>query len=371
MGLWFAKSKPSFDTFLDPFVTSCNKLSVEGFEWTYNDNVIQSKVFFPMVAADSPARCCLQGLRQYNGAQSCPWCLIPGENCTLEGGSHKWVFIPNSRTPLVKRTHDTFLEDVRMLDHQLSVRGDGSCNGVINASRFLLLHEFDIVDGFVFDYMHTTLLGVLKTYTNMLFDSSNHMFDFYLNKGASIEISKLLLRCRLPYETQRSVRDISDMKNWKAHEWKNWMILCIPILKGFLPLKYIEHLAKFVVAFNILLAEKIPLEKVSFAEKLLEQFCLEAHEYFGPKFCTFNMHLLLHAGDCVRKWGPLWAYSLFQFEHANGLMTRMFNGTTKVCMQIMNKVIITQQIRSIGESFFQNVEANDDFNSLVDKKNLS
>ena len=367
VGMWFAKSKPSFDTFLKPFINACNKLTLDGFEWTYNDTIIKSQVLFPMVAADSPARCCLQGLRQYNGAHSCPWCLIRGENCTLEGGSHKWVFIPN-KSPMVKRTHESFLSDVRMLNHQVSVRGDGSYNGVINASKFMLLQDFDMVDGFVFDYMHTTLLGVLKTYTNMLFDSSNHTRDFYLDKGASIAISKLLLRCKVPYETQRAVRDISDIKNWKAHEWKTWMVICIPILKEFLPLKYIDHLARFVLAFNILLADTITIEEASFAENLLQQFCLEAHAYFGPQFCTFNMHLLLHAADCVRNWGPLWSYSLFQFENANGVLTRLFNGTSKICMQIVNKVVITQQVRSIGESFFKHVEANDFFNSLVDKK---
>lgn len=367
-GLWFAKSKPTFDTFLEPFIRSCNKLSEDGFEWMCDDVVIHSKVFFPIVAADSPARCSLQGLRQYNGAHSCPWCMIRGENFTLEGGSHKWVFIPNRRTPVEKRTHDTFVRDVRLLKHQVRVRGDDSCNGVIKASQFLLLTEFDMVDGFVFDYMHTALLGVLKTYTNMLFDSTNHTFDFYLDKHASMEVSKLLLRCKVPHETQRAVRPITDIKNWKAHEWKTWMIICIPILKGFLPPKYIHHLAKFVVAFNLLLSNEITLEKATLAEDLLTQFCYEAYDYFGPKVCTFNLHLLLHASDCVRKWGPLWAYSLFQFEHANGMMTRLLGGTTKVCMQIVNKMIITQQIRSIGQLYITDREVNDFFNTLVDKK---
>ena len=30
-----------------------------------------------------------------------------------------------------------------------------------------------------------------------------------------------------------------------------------------------------------------------------------------------NIHLLSHIAECVRNWGPLWAYSCFQFEGMN------------------------------------------------------
>jgi len=34
-----------------------------------------------------------------------------------------------------------------------------NCVGIKTASYFLVLQEFNIVDGFTFDYMHTILLG--------------------------------------------------------------------------------------------------------------------------------------------------------------------------------------------------------------------
>ena len=68
VALWSGKSKPEFNTFLKPFVVQCNQLTNDGFEWFHDNNEITSKVLFTMVAADSAARCILQGIKQYNGS---------------------------------------------------------------------------------------------------------------------------------------------------------------------------------------------------------------------------------------------------------------------------------------------------------------
>jgi hypothetical protein len=46
--------------------------------------------------------------------------------------------------------------------------------------------------------------------------------------------------------------------------------------------------------------------------------------------CTYNVHLLLHAAECVSNWGPLSKYSTFQFENYNGILLNYFQGTQKV-----------------------------------------
>ena len=45
-----------------------------------------------------------------------------------------------------------------------------------------------------------------------------------------------------------------------------------------------------------------------------------------------NVHLLKHIPDCVRDWGPLWAYSCFSFESMNGHLKRHFHGAR--CMNV-------------------------------------
>jgi len=94
VGLWFGLKKPSFDTFLTPFVTQCKLLSDEGLTWKYNGVEIISHVFFPIIAADSAARPRLQGIKQYNGHYSCPWCLEKGEMCHLNNQTKPQLIFP-------------------------------------------------------------------------------------------------------------------------------------------------------------------------------------------------------------------------------------------------------------------------------------
>jgi len=58
----------------------CNELIQEGIQWTYGSVTYHSNVKFSIMAADSAARCLLQGLRQFNGECSCPWCYAKGQH---------------------------------------------------------------------------------------------------------------------------------------------------------------------------------------------------------------------------------------------------------------------------------------------------
>lgn len=126
------------------------------------------------------------------------------------------------------------------------------------------------------------------------------------------------------------------------------MIICIPVLKGILREPYIGHLAKLVQGVTLLISDKVSTEDIEKSEKSLIEFYKEASGLYSDVVLTYNMHLLTHAPDCVRKWGPLWAYSLFQFEHANGIIGGMFKGTRCVAMQIVKNLAVVEGIRYVS-----------------------
>ncbi|CAG7831085.1 unnamed protein product [Allacma fusca] len=80
--------------------------------------------------------------------------------------------------------------------------------------------------------------------------------------------------------------------------------------------------------------ENITEEDISYTQDQLKGFVFQAKNLYGLKCCTFNLHILLHAASCVKKWGPLWAYSAFQYENFNGILSRMFRSSQKVITQI-------------------------------------
>ncbi|CAG7731346.1 unnamed protein product, partial [Allacma fusca] len=55
-GLWFGTQKPNFSTFFTPVVKMFNDLQINGVHWNLMGTNIISKVVFPIMVCDSPAR---------------------------------------------------------------------------------------------------------------------------------------------------------------------------------------------------------------------------------------------------------------------------------------------------------------------------
>ena len=67
-------------------------------------------------------------------------------------------------------------------------------------------------------------------------------------------------------------------------------------------------------------------------------FLMHAHSLImlaiGPNSNTMKVHLLRHITSCVRDWGPLWAYSAFQFEGMNHNIKKLFHGSRNTSIEV-------------------------------------
>lgn len=93
VGLWFGQSKATIYTFLQPAIDVMNSMSKEPLEWKVGEVSIWSTVIFPMVAADSAARCQIQGIKQYNGESSCTFCTAPGKQHGVGSRQGSFYFV--------------------------------------------------------------------------------------------------------------------------------------------------------------------------------------------------------------------------------------------------------------------------------------
>jgi hypothetical protein len=371
-GLWFGSSKPNFDTFLTPFVEQCRLLSHSGIQWELKGEIIQSFVFFPMLVADSPARCQVQGIKQYNGKFSCTWCLIPGRSFTNHQNerSHKWIFPPIKAKNVRKRCHETFLLNLQQLQNKLASGESDSEFGIKTASKLLLVPKFDIVYGFVFDIMHVGFLGIARRLLNLWTDTSMHCEDFYIGRKIK-EIDEKFLRVLVPSDTHRTARSISDRKFWKATEWRTWMIVAPIILDGILKEKYLNHFRLFSSSILMLSRSKIQIEELDWIENNLFRFVARTKKLYGLEYCSYNNHLLIHAAECVKNWGPLFAYSAFQFEDYNGIFLNFFHGTQYVPTQITNRVQEILCLRMLQSSSFHDFAAREFFFQILENRKCS
>lgn len=354
LGIWIGKTKPEFDTFLKPIVDMCNSLSTSPIFWKSGEIQINSKVYFPILTADSVARCQIQGINQFNGMYGCPWCLIKGKTYWSTERKHKWVY-PGDNEVQPPRTQVNFITDLRKLN-QILTSGSSSVkhiHGVKSASRLLLLKKFNIVNGFVFDIMHTAFLGVTRTFTHLWFDSCNSGQPYYIRLKQN-EVNRRLKSLLLPFELSRSIRSLDEMNHWKASEWRVWTYVAPLVLRGILADAYLKHFQRYSISIMLLCDEYVSAVDRNFASINLLRFVSDIQNLYGTHSCTFNVHALIHTTDCVENWGPLWAYSAFQFENFNGVLLKSFRGTQKVITQISNRSVEMIAMQKFGRQVILN-----------------
>ena len=85
------------------------------------------------------------------------------------------------------------------------------------------------------------------------------------------------------------------------------------------------------------------------ADKLLDSFVQSFSILYSERFCTLNVHQLIHLVDDVRDLGPLYTHSCFTFEDKNGFLLKLFHGTQFIDHQILSAVSLTQKLPKLRE----------------------
>lgn len=158
--LWFGHDKPDMTAFLQPFVDTFNRLSEQGINCKIGNTVKNLKVYALCCCVDTVARAPMQGMIQYNGKNGCNWCHHLAEYVICKkGGCNKYTLLEEAATDRTHRqTRDAMTEIA-------SRRAKGSpIAGVQSVSPLIYLTCFDIINGFVPNFMHCVDLDVAKYY---------------------------------------------------------------------------------------------------------------------------------------------------------------------------------------------------------------
>ena len=109
------------------------------------------------------------------------------------------------------------------------------------------------------------------------------------------QIDKILMKIRLPIESSRDVRSLNERSHYKASEWLNIAFyLALPLLKNYLPYKYVNNLIKYVVFLRILCQDTISKTNLIESEPIFTEFIKEYQNLFGKDNMTSNLHGHLH-----------------------------------------------------------------------------
>lgn len=249
--------------FLQPVVAEFNNLSDEVIKCNIQGEERTISPYVICCCVDTVARAPMQEIQAHNGHNSCSWCLHPGTYSKV----FKAMKFPAYNYK--NRTHEGALQDVKLLKKKIkgnvflkSLRRKKKkihVNGFVTRTPLFDLKHFDIINGFVPDYLHNCLLGICRQFDFYWFKWDNPVIR--IQKQDIQKIDKMLLEICPPSAIDRLPRSIEERKFWKAKEWQNYLLyFSTPLIKGLMNERYVKHWVLLVESVYTLLQEKITLD---------------------------------------------------------------------------------------------------------------
>lgn len=124
----------------------------------------------------------------------------------------------NNVIPLPKlRTHEETLNIMLNLDEVENTYG------VTHPSPLINFPHFDVIKGFLPDYLHSCLEGVAKQFLKYFLDS--------LNDDTIKQLDECMKTITVPQQIARLTRPLSARGEWKAREYENFVLYySVPLL---------------------------------------------------------------------------------------------------------------------------------------------
>ncbi len=185
--------------FLRPFVDQAKTLARRVLE-KKNGTCVNIKIVGICCSVDSKARPAMQNTTQFNGYFGCSFCLHPG---TLVEKQVKYT---------VTDTEYPDREAKKMLaDMEQAVAQNKSVRRVKGPSPLINMPYFGIVWGFVPDYMHAVLLGVIRQLTELILNNSDQ--PYYIGSPNTMRVLENRIKdIKPPHLITRQPRPLAEFK---------------------------------------------------------------------------------------------------------------------------------------------------------------
>ena len=248
------------------------------------------------VICDAPAMAFVKEIKLHSGYGACFKCEQRG----VKAGGR--MTFPKLLSRL--RTDQRFRRKVDTEHHNPGV-----------TSPFEDIEDLDMVDQFLYDYMHTVLLCVLKRIMKYWVYGPG---DFKLDAtGVNRMTARLLLYAKTcPTEFGRRPRSLANLRHFKATEFRSF--LCYTGVATLLGIHentdvYYNFLL-LVCAMRILLNPVLSVRFHAFAKKLLVAFVKTYKQLYGERLTVFSVHAVIHLPRQAAQYGHLDRISSFPYE---------------------------------------------------------
>lgn len=206
-----------------------------------------------------------------------------------------------------------------------------------------MLLKIGLISQFPADYMHSVCLGVVRKILFIWRDNSRR----YGVKLQQINEKIKVLNIYWPKEFNRKPRSLSDLENWKAIEFRQFLLYVGPVvLQDTLPNKIFCNFMLLKYAVSILLSEKLNEQYNDYADNLLHIFVKHSVSIYGREFCIYNTHSLIHIAKDAKRFGSLNSINCFRFENFLGGLKRILRKPNLPLEQVVRRYLELGKISS-------------------------
>lgn len=317
VAIYHGESKPKSPTeVLNEFIIEL--LSLMNNKIKFDDKIYNIKLLG--FICDTPARAFIKCIKSHVAFYACERCTVKGQTV----GKNKRIY---ARTTCEERNKQSFEERMQPQHHLDN-----------EISPLLKIPGFDPVKSVILDSMHLLFLGIAKTLlNNIVFGSSKTRSIGPRNRLILTNLFRDLSG-KIPAEFQRKTFDIVDLKNWKATQFRFFLLYSgVLVLRHVLPSNKYKHFCLLYVACRLLCSDDLAILNAETAKELLIFFRLL------PKFYShiqsINFHNLSHVADDVTHMKcPLTLISAFPFENFLMTLKKLVRTPNNPLSQVANRL---------------------------------
>ncbi len=241
-------------------------------------------------------------------------------------------------TQWTARTNLQHREDAKNKKHRLARTKTESQSierkSGVRYSVLLKLPYFDAPRMCIIDPMHNLFLGTAKKMIHLWKEE-------LLQKESFHDIQTKVDSFVTPNGMGRLPRKIeTGFAGFTAEQYKNWcLFFSLYALHGSIPRRHLQCWQLFCKACYFLCRRKVSISEVNEANTLLLEFCTLYSSLYGKEKCTINLHLHCHLADCVKDFGPVYAFWLFAYERFNEIMGSFHTNGKSISVQLMERFL--------------------------------
>ena len=326
-----------------------------------------SKCKLMTCVCDNPKRSNLKCTKCHSAYFACEYCMAKAvliQETNKNGRKIQKLVWPASTLDGEQRTLENVKEITdKIRDSNVPLSID-ECKGFIGISHLLNQPNFHFITDIPAEYMHSSCLGTVKRTVELTFnvgESRERITNRKLSEASSY--NEIINDTEEPREFSKRCRNL-DIGILKAQDYRNISLFFYPIVVQCIPENFKQERKLWLCLGYVLRAciidndefALIPIEKIKKTALTLYKLF---ESVYGPKNCTYSIHVVIgHILD-IRGENPLHHRSAFKFENFYSELRTLFEpGTTSTTKQMLENCYVKRQLEdhSCRRNIFYDVE---------------